>query len=392
MQKFLIPIISVVLAAGIAFVITSAPRADEQPEKHASLARAKSVAVSDIAAHADNIPPPVAVARSEVTNRDVVVHLRATQVVAELDDGTTYEYWTYNDQVPGPFIRAMEGDTVEISLAHEHAHGALEDTKDTPELSFILDSFVPIALANGDDDHSDHADHEDESNAELDAHTAAGHGEHSIDLHAVIGPGGGAEVMRVAPNDTKSFRFKATRPGIYIYHCASPHVPTHIANGMYGMILVEPEGGLQPVDREFYVMQGEFYTTGKVGEKGHQEFDLEKLLMEHPEYVVFNGRMGALTGERALRAEVGEKVRIFFGVSGQLASNFHIIGEIFDNLYPEGDIVSAPRKNVQTTLVPGGGATMVEFTTEVPGTYLLVDHALGRAINRGAVGQLIVEE
>ena len=228
-------------------------------------------------------------------------------------------------------------------------------------------------------------------NSEDMEHMAAGHGEHSIDLHAVLGPGGGADFTRVAPNETKGFQFKAMRPGIYVYHCASPHVPSHIANGMYGLILVEPKGGLAPVDKEFYVVQGEFYTTGNVGEKGHQELDKDKLLAERPEYIVFNGRKGALTGDHALRTRVGEKVRIFFGVSGQLASNFHIIGGVFDALYPEGDITSPPHRNVQTTIVPAGGAAMVEFTSEVPGKYLLVDHALTRAIDRGAIGELIVE-
>ena len=167
-------------------------------------------------------------------------------------------------------------------------------------------------------------------------------------------------------------------------------MPTHIANGMYGLILVEPRGGLLPVDKEFYVVEGELYTKSKVGVKGFQEFDRNKLLAEKPEYFVFNGRKGSLAGDRALKAEVGDTVRIFFGASGQVPSNFHIIGEIFDRLYPEGDIISPPHRNVQTTLVPAGGAAMVEFKVEAPGKYLLVDHALTRSIDRGALGELIV--
>jgi nitrite reductase (NO-forming) len=345
---------------------------------------ARESGVADISSRADDIPKSIITTRKPNENKTVFVDLHATQVVGELADGTTYEYWTYNNQVPGPFIRAMEGDTVEVKLTHEHAHGADSHSTIDREPSFVLDTFIPIAYAQEETD--GHI-----MSAEDMEHMEAGHGEHSIDLHAVIGPGGGAELMRVGPNRTKTFQFKATRPGIYIYHCASPHVPSHIANGMYGMVLVEPMGGLKPVDKEFYVVQGEFYTIGKVGEKGHQELDKEKLLAESPEYIVFNGRKGALLGDGALHARVGEKVRIFFGVSGQLASNFHIIGEIFDALYPEGDIVSPPRKNVQTTVVPAGGATMVEFTVEAPGKYLLVDHALTRAIDRGAIGELIVE-
>lgn len=341
----------------------------------------KEVDIEDVSARVTDLPDAILTRRAE--NHLTVVNLRATQVVAELDDDTTYEYWTYNNQVPGPFIRVMEGDTLEIRLTHEHAHsGDGHASLDDLRRSLVVRGVTPFVLANGDEHMMD---------VEEAAHMAGGHGEHSIDLHAVLGPGGGAGLTRVGPNETKAFQFKATRPGLYVYHCASPHVPSHIANGMYGLILVEPRGGLAPVDREFYVVQGELYTTGKLGEKGHQDLDTEKLLSERPEYIVFNGRKGALVGESALKAKVGEKIRIFFGVSGQLASNFHVIGEIFDSLYPEGDILSPPHRNVQTTLVPAGGAAMVEFTAEVPGKYLLVDHALSRAIDRGAVGEFIVE-
>jgi nitrite reductase (NO-forming) len=212
-----------------------------------------------------------------------------------------------------------------------------------------------------------------------------------VDLHSVLGPGGGATLTQVTDGTTKTFSFKAMRPGIYIYHCASPHIPTHIANGMYGMILVEPKEGMAKVDREFYVMQGEFYTAGKFGEKGLQAFSKEKMDMEHPEYVVFNGRVGSLSGDRALKAKTGETVRIFFGVGTFLPSNFHVIGGILDKLYPEGDIVSPAHRNVQTTLVPAGGSAMVEMKMEVPGKLLLVDHALPRAIDKGAVGELVIE-
>ncbi|KKR46669.1 MAG: Nitrite reductase [Parcubacteria group bacterium GW2011_GWA2_40_8] len=343
----------------------------------------KSVDVADISTSASSLPVPIIVDRSKDENKTVSVNLRATQVVSTLADGTTYEYWTYNNQVPGPFIRVMEGDMVEISLTHEHAHNGDQHSLNESDDLLTVSGFMPTVSANGNDGHM--------MGAEEMEHMEAGHGEHSIDLHAVIGPGGGAGLTRVAPNETKTFQFKATRPGIYVYHCASPHIPSHIANGMYGLILVEPKGGLPAVNKEFYVVQGEVYTNGKVGEKGYQELDKDKLLSERPEYVVFNGRVGALTGEGALHANIGDKVRIFFGVSGQLASNFHIIGEIFDKVYPEGDIVSTPHVNVQTTLVPGGGATMVEFTAEVPGKYLLVDHALTRAIDRGALGEFIVD-
>lgn len=267
----------------------------------------------------------------------VRILLETKEVVAQIADGAAYAFWTFNGTVPGPMLRVREGDLVELTLEN-----------------------APASM---------HA--------------------HSIDLHAVTGPGGGAGATQVAPGESKSFRFKALNPGIYVYHCASPHIPTHVANGMYGLILVEPADGLPRVDREFYVVQGEFYTAQEVGSKGLLTVDPQKMREERAEYYLFNGRVGSLVGDGALRAAVNDTVRIYFGVGGFVPSSFHLIGEIFDRVYPEGGF--PPVHNVQTTLVPGGGATLVEFKAEVPGIYLLVDHWLTHAIDRGAVGQLVVE-
>jgi nitrite reductase (NO-forming) len=192
------------------------------------------------------------------------------------------------------------------------------------------------------------------------------------------------------PGQETVVTFKALNPGLYVYHCATAPIPAHIANGMYGLILVEPEGGLPPVDREFYVVQGELYTSGRLGLAGHHDFDGIKMDAEEPDYVVFNGKVGSLTGDGAMTAKVGERVRIYFGVGGFLPSSLHLIGEIFDRVYPEGAMGSAPNTNVQTTLVPAGGSTIVEFTLQVPGNYTLVDHALARALDKGAAGLLTV--
>jgi nitrite reductase (NO-forming) len=282
-------------------------------------------------------PPqvPAPITRKEAAL--VRVELETSHQRAMLADGVEYDFWTFNGSVPGPMIRVREGDTVEIHLKNP------ADTR--------------VA--------------------------------HSIDLHAVTGPGGGAVATQVSPGQDKAFRFKAMNPGVYVYHCAAAPVPQHIANGMYGLIVVEPKAGLPRVDKEFYVMEGDFYTTGKFGEKGLQKFSMEHMVAEHPEYVLFNGSVGALTGEHALKARVGDKVRIFFGVGGpNLASSFHVIGEIFDEVHQEG--ATEATRNIQTTYVPAGGATWVDFTVNVPGTYVLVDHSLGRLM-KGAAGHLVVE-
>jgi len=265
--------------------------------------------------------------------------LETVEMEGQLADGATYTYWTFGERVPGPFLRVRVGDTVELTLRNR------------------------------------------ESSRNI----------HSIDLHAVTGPGGGAAVTQAAPGQSKTFTFKALNPGLYVYHCATPSVAHHITSGLYGLILVEPEGGLPPVDREFYVMQGEIYTEQPFGGLGRLGFSVTKLLNETPEYFVFNGAVGGLTQERPLRAKVGETVRIFFGVGGpNFISSFHVIGEIFDRVFDQASLTSAPLKDVQTTLVPPGGAAMVEFRVEVPGRYILVDHALSR-LERGLAGFLVVE-
>ena len=263
--------------------------------------------------------------------------VETVELVGKLDDGTSFTYWTFGRKVPGPMLRVKAGDTVEFTLANAKTSKMI----------------------------------------------------HSIDFHATTGPGGGAAFLQVPPGVEKTISFKALNPGLYVYHCATPSVPEHISAGMYGMILVEPEGGLPKVDKEFYVMQGDIYTKHKTGTKGHQPFDHDKLAAELPDYFVFNGAVGALTKEHKMQAAVGETVRIYFGVGGpNKISSFHVIGEIFDRVYTEAS-TSAPRENVQTTTVPPGGAAIVEFRVDYPGKYVLVDHALSRA-GKGLLGILEV--
>jgi nitrite reductase (NO-forming) len=268
----------------------------------------------------------------------VVVSLEVREVELPISDGVMYTFWTFGGRVPGKFIRIRQGDSVEFHL------------KNHP------DSKMP----------------------------------HNIDLHAVTGPGGGAASSFTAPGRESQFSFKALNPGLYVYHCATAPVAMHVANGMYGLVLVEPPEGLPPVDRELYVMQGDFYTVGKYRDKGAQAFDMQKGIDEKPTYVVFNGSETSLVGDSALKAKVGETVRIFIGNGGpNLVSSFHVIGEIFDKVYPEGG--SHVQENVQTTLIPAGGSAIVELKLEVPGTYVLVDHSLFRTFHKGALGMLKVE-
>ncbi len=268
----------------------------------------------------------------------LIVDMEVIELEGELTEGVRYIYWTFGGTVPGSFIRTRVGDEVEFHL------------KNHPE------NKLP----------------------------------HNIDLHAVTGPGGGATSSFVAPGHKTVFSFKTLNPGLYVYHCATAPVGMHIANGMYGLIFVEPIGGIPKVDREYYVMQGDFYTKGEYGQQGLQPFDMKKAVNEMADYVVFNGKVGALTGDNALTANVGETIRLFVGNGGpNLVSSFHVIGEIFDRVNIEGG--TAINENVQTTLIPAGGAAIIEFKVEVPGTFILVDHSIFRAFNKGALGMLKVK-
>ena len=316
----------------------SAPAASEASasgaQATAETPAAELPVIDAVTTHAPEVPPAI--------DRDhparVRVKMETVEKTMKMDDGVEYHYWTFNGDVPGRMIRVREGDTVEVEFSNNPS------------------STVP----------------------------------HNVDFHAATGPGGGAEASFTAPGRTSTFSFKALQPGLYIYHCAVAPVGMHIANGMYGLILVEPKEGLPKVDKEFYIVQGDFYTKGKKGAQGLQPFDMDKAIAEQPEYVVFNGHVGAIAGDNALKAKAGETVRMYVGNGGpNLVSSFHVIGEIFDKVYVEGGKLI--NENVQSTIVPAGGSAMVEFKVDVPGSYTLVDHSIFRAFNKGALGQLKVE-
>jgi len=315
------------LALSAALAIQPGFAADPYPEEELA-------ALASIVRDPTDLPGPLE-RREPATVR---VELETIEREAKLADGTVFRYWTFNGQVPGPFVRVRAGDTVEVTLKNR-------------EDSFML---------------------------------------HSVDFHAVTGPGGGAVATQTAPGEQTGFTFKALNPGLYVYHCATHMVADHIQAGMYGLILVEPPEGLAPVDREIYVMQGEIYTEDAFGTPGLVYSDYQKLLNETPEYYVFNGAAHALMGDQAIYAETGETLRIFFGVGGpNKASSFHVIGEILDRAYHEGSLTSAPATDVQTVTVAPGGATVAELSFEVPGRYIIVDHALSR-MERGLAAAIEV--
>jgi nitrite reductase (NO-forming) len=299
-------------------------------------ARSAETRVEAVLITAPNVPPPT----HRTKPARVVVKLEAREYVGPLAEGKQYKFWSFNGTVPGPMIRVREGDTVELHLTN-HANSALP---------------------------------------------------HSIDRHAVNGPGGGAGATLVKPGEERVVEFLVAHPGLYIYHCASPapNIPAHIANGMYGLILVEPKGGLPPAAREYYVMQSEFFTEPS-GQTDVLQLSMDKGLAEQPDYVVLNGQAGALMGEHALKAKTGDTVRIYFGNIGpNSASSTHIVGEIFDTVYVDGSLNGLVNRNVSVALVPSAGASIMEVKVEVPGTYLLVDHSVFRVM-KGAVGALTVE-
>lgn len=282
--------------------------------------------------YAPEVPPPIK-RRYPVLLR---VDITYDSWVAPLTRKWKYEFWGFNGHCPGPFIRARVGDVMEVNVKNNDKSG------------------MP----------------------------------HNIDFHSCDGPGGGAPLLLADEGRTKSCQLKLLNPGLYVYHCAAAPIPLHIANGMYGLILVEPAGGMTAVDKEYYIMQSEFYIEPP--EKGESvaapAYDLG--LKELADVCVFNGREGSLTDKDVLKCQVGERVRLFVGNGGpNLSSGFHVIGTVFDYLYREGDIISPPARMVQTTTIPPGGSAIVEMDIKVPGNYTLVDHALFR-LDKGCVGFL----
>ncbi|MDX1745386.1 MAG: copper-containing nitrite reductase [Halobacteriales archaeon] len=316
----------------------TAPTNDrEAMRQRQAVEQAETPVVPSVAASPLDIPGPV----SRSSPAEVDVTLRPEEVTAEIDDGVSFDFMTYNGQIPGPLIRVREGDTVNLTF-------------ENPD-----ENVLP----------------------------------HNVDFHAVAGPGGGAGATLTNPGETTKLRFKATYPGAYLYHCAVPNLDMHISAGMFGVILVEPEAGLPEVDHEFYFGQHEVYTT-KPQEGGKVRFDMTTMRREDPMYVLINGSAYAITPDRegSPSVSVGDTARVIFGVGGpNLTSNFHPIGNVWEEYYPQGSLTADPLTHIQTWPVPPGSTAIATMQFQVPGPVKLVDHALSRVAKKGCMAIISAE-
>ena len=288
---------------------------------------------------ADPVVIPSPISYSSPRSHDI--NLVVKRVISEILPGVTHSFMTFNGQVPAPMIRARQGDTLNITITNP----AENETS------------------------------------------------HSVDLHAVYGTGGGGAYSEVAPGQSKSFAFKATYPGAFIYHCGVSNMDEHISRGMFGMILIEPEEGLPKVDREFYIGQHELYTKESFGQPGEANFNGRAMVKEDPTYVLFNGAVAPFVASRlgTMKAEVGETVRVFMVSGGpNLTSSFHPVGNIWSRAWPQGGLANEPLKFIQTWPVSPGSAFVGDMELQVPGLITLVDHALARVTNKGNAAQIEV--
>ena len=292
---------------------------------------AKTPTVDRVAADPTDIPGPIT--RSEPATVDVT--LRPEEVTAEIEDGVTFDFMTYNGQVPGPFVRVRQGDTVNVTF-------------ENPE-----ENVMP----------------------------------HNVDFHAAAGPGGGAEATMTSPGETAKLSFQATYPGAYIYHCAVPNLDMHISAGMFGIILVEPPEGMPAVDHEVYLGQMEIYTDRPAGEAGHHRFDVPSMIREDPSYVVMNGEKYAIGGRHdPMNVKTGETVRVYFVTGGpNLTSSFHPIGSVWEEFWPQGSLSTPAQTHIQTWPVAPGSTAIATMNSPVPGDFKLVDHSLTRVARKGCM-------
>jgi nitrite reductase (NO-forming) len=305
------------------------------------------------------VPPPFVPAHDQVaTGAPKVVQVRLvieekTMVVD--DDGTEIQAMTFNGSIPGPLIVVHQGDYVELTL-------------ENPEGSSL---------------------------------------DHNIDFHASTGAMGGGELTHVQPGENAVLRFRATKPGVFVYHCAPGGImiPWHVVSGMNGALMVLPRDGLKdhlgnPVryDRAYFIGEQDFYVP--VDENGEfkrfedllDSFDdtLQRMKTLTPSHVVFNGRVGALTGDNALTARVGETV-LFIHAQANRDTRPHLIGGHGDLVWETGSFDDPPATNLETWFIRGGSAGAALYTFRQPGLYAYVNHNLIEALALGAAAHVQVE-
>ncbi|MEP6609803.1 MAG: multicopper oxidase domain-containing protein [Burkholderiaceae bacterium] len=275
------------------------------------------------------------------------VQLDTTHKIIEIAPGVKFSAWTFGDQVPGPFVRARVGDRIKFTMTNR---------SDEP---MPAGQFTAAPMM------------------------------HSMDFHsAMVSPQD--KYRSVAPGQTISFEFVANYPGVFMYHCGTPMVLEHIASGMYGMMIVEPRGGYPTkVDREYAILQSEFYTKPdpqrrKVDGAPLYVLDGDRVRSKAPTYTVFNGRHNGFV-EKPLLSKPGERVRLFvMNVGPSNTSSFHVVGTIFDRVWIDGNPDNQLR-GMQTVLLGSSSGAIVEFMVPEAGSYVMVDHHFANA-SQGAIG------
>ncbi|MEN1967300.1 multicopper oxidase domain-containing protein [Lentibacillus sp. N15] len=302
---------------------TAGTQANEPPANHVNQDKQDEAVIENVGPHEGINQEPVPIKTERVGDHEVNIEMTAQVTDVEIDKGKIYKAWTFNGTVPGPVVRVKEGDTLNFTLNN-------------------MDPEVP----------------------------------HSVDFHSVYAAPS-EDYADVKPNEKGTFSYEVGSPGVYMYHCGTDPVLQHIANGMYGTMIVEPKDGYptdDAIDKEITVVQSEFYKDG----------DHEEMLNGQPEYVVFNGSTPAMKDE-TIEAKVGDTIRInFLDVGPNEVSSFHVIGSQLETVYIDGD----PRnvvQGLQTSMVPVSGSIVAEFTVKKPGTYKFVTHAFDH-VTKGAAG------
>jgi nitrite reductase (NO-forming) len=263
---------------------------------------------------------------------DVSITITSTDVNVEVASGVEYQAWTFNNSAPGPILHMRQGQTLHVTYKNE--------------------GMMPHSL----DFHS----------AEIDPHVA---------------------YRSINPGESLEYSFTAHVPGVFIYHCGTPPVIQHMAMGMYGAIVVDPaDNSLPPADVSYVIVQSEWYTLQV--KENLMTGDFDKMLGVAPDLVVFNGKAFQYK-DHPLQAKAGQRVRLYFVDAGpNLTSSFHVIGEIFSEVYPGGD-ASQAISGVSTYLVAAGQGVVFDLVIEQPGEYVIVDHSM-RSAFLGAFGLIHV--